>query len=187
MGRLLIVAFLGKVRDEHTAGHAHEVGVVMWLPLVFLAILSVIGGLGGKIPQFLIPGAAEEHHALTLTASLIALPLVGFALAFTLYSRGRNGDSVLKTIFGRFYYVVANKFYFDEAYGWLVARVQGGIAAVSEGIDRWVIQGVGMDGTAGVTRVVGAIVQRLQTGNIRAYSFGFAIGLSIIIYFLLIR
>ncbi len=187
MGRLLIVAFLGKVRDEHTAGHAHEVGSVMWLPLVFLAVLSVIGGLGDKIPQFIMPGAHEEPHAMALTLGLVAIPLIGFAIAYALYANNRNGDSVLKGIFGPLYYVVANKFYFDEAYGWLVSRVQGGIAAIAEALDRWVIQGIGMSGTAGVTRIFGGIVQRLQTGNIRSYAFGFAIGLSVILYYVLIH
>ena len=159
----------------------------MFLPLIFLAILSVIGGLGGKIPEFIHPGLTEEPHSIALTACLIALPLIGFAIAFALYGRGRNGDSVLKGMFGPAYYLVANKFYFDEAYGWLVARVQGGIAATAEAVDRWVIQGIGMGGTAGVTRILGGIIQRLQTGNIRSYAFGFAISLSVILYYVLIR
>jgi len=186
MGRLLLVAFLGKPRDEHYQ-HAREVGPVMFLPLVFLAILSVIGGWGGKIPHFISPELHDAHHNIVLTAGLLAIPAMGFVLAIALYANNRNGDSVLKGVFGPLYYVVANKFYFDEAYGWMVKHVQGTIAAVSEAMDRWVVQGVGIGGTAGAARAAGALVRRLQTGNIRVYAFGFAIGLSLILYLVLMR
>ena len=112
---------------------------------------------------------------------------IGFAIAIALYRGNRNGDSVLKGMFGPVYYLVANKFYFDEAYGWLVSRVQGTIAAIAESVDRWIIQGIGMGGMTFMTRVMGGIVQWLQTGNIRAYAFIFAMGLAAILYFVLLR
>src|SRR6185436_14982597 len=57
MARLVLVAFFGKERSE-SAHHAHESPMVMTGPLVFLAILTVVGGffgLGNVV-------AAEEHH-----------------------------------------------------------------------------------------------------------------------------
>ena len=45
MGRLYWITFFGKPGSDH-ADHAKETPIVMWLPLVVLAILSIAGGYG---------------------------------------------------------------------------------------------------------------------------------------------
>ncbi len=55
MGREVFVVFFGKPRDHHAYDHAHESPLVMTLPLVFLAVLSIIAGWQGKVPDFLGP------------------------------------------------------------------------------------------------------------------------------------
>ena len=46
MTRLFVVAFLGKHRSEN-AGHAQEVGPLMWVPLALLAVLAIFSGYAG--------------------------------------------------------------------------------------------------------------------------------------------
>src|SRR5512139_2268119 len=83
MFRALFMTFFGASRvDPHVAHHIHESPKVMTVPLMILAILSVIGGyvgiphvLGGanQIHEFLAPvvgggGAPKAHAGLTLIA-----------------------------------------------------------------------------------------------------------------------
>ncbi len=60
MTRCWMLTFWGKPRNDHVHEHAHEVPV-MWVPLVVLAILSVIGG-GGlmKVREFLKASMTEQ-------------------------------------------------------------------------------------------------------------------------------
>ena len=43
MTRCWMLTFWGKPRNQHLYDHAHETPI-MWLPLVVLAVLSIIGG-----------------------------------------------------------------------------------------------------------------------------------------------
>ncbi len=61
MGREVFVVFFGQPRDRHAYDHAHESPLVMTLPLVFLALLSIVAGWHGRIPDFLGPPLAEPR------------------------------------------------------------------------------------------------------------------------------
>jgi NADH-quinone oxidoreductase subunit L len=186
MGRQLFVVFFGKPRDHHAYEHAHESPAVMTLPLVFLAILSVIGGFGNKVSALWIPSAHQEHP-LGLTTLLIAVPLVGFGLAAKIYWRAEPSDAPLKNALGGFYGVIQNKFYFDEIYQWIVDNVQGTIAKLSEWFDLWILQRLGIGGLSLGTGLLGRTVRLLQTGNIGTYAFLFGLGVTLIIYWVVVR
>jgi NADH-quinone oxidoreductase subunit L len=82
MFRALFMTFWGESRvDEHVAHHIHESPKIMTIPLIILALLSIIGGyvgiphiLGGanRIHEFLAPvlgggaGPAKAHAGVTL-------------------------------------------------------------------------------------------------------------------------
>ena len=69
MFRLIFVAFFGKKRSNY---HAHESGWVMTLPLIILAVLSVVAGFvnsgwfyntfGQSFSTFIFFGEAEVPH-----------------------------------------------------------------------------------------------------------------------------
>ncbi|NKB87518.1 MAG: NADH-quinone oxidoreductase subunit L [Acidobacteria bacterium] len=62
MMRMLIMVFYGDSRmDEHTESHVHENPPVMTIPLIVLAILSIVGGYVG-IPANLRIGPLESLH-----------------------------------------------------------------------------------------------------------------------------
>ncbi|GAB4325575.1 MAG: hypothetical protein Kow0059_21670 [Candidatus Sumerlaeia bacterium] len=71
MFRLTFVTFTGQPRDPHRFAHAHESPLVMTVPLVVLAVLSVGSGYGHwferkvPVPSLAQYGAASvaEHHA----------------------------------------------------------------------------------------------------------------------------
>jgi len=185
MGREVFVVFFGKPRDQHAYDHAHESPLVMTLPLVFLAVLSVIGGWAGAVPRFLDPHAEVAHS--NLGYALLLVPLAGFSLAAMIYAKAEPSDAPVKRALGPVWTLVENKFYFDELYLWLVKYVQGTIAATCEFFDRWVLQRLGIGGLACTTSLAGRTLRLLQTGNIQGYAFLFGLGAVVIIYYVVVR
>jgi len=174
MTRLVVVAFLGKGRSE-AAGHAHEVGPVMALPLLLLAIPSVIGGYG----FFINPLLHVPHHdipALVPGAALTAFA-AGVALAFVLY-RGRETDPILIPLF-------RDKFRVDEAYAVLIRYTQELAAKVLDWADRWILDGLIVRGLSGLAWGAGYLLRCLQVGNLQAYAFLFGLGVVAVLYWAL--
>jgi NADH-quinone oxidoreductase subunit L len=61
MARCWMLTFWGKPRNQHLYDHAHE-APIMWLPLVVLAVLSVIGGKFLGVKDFLRAAVEESNH-----------------------------------------------------------------------------------------------------------------------------
>jgi NADH-quinone oxidoreductase subunit L len=182
--------------DSHSA-HAHgvhESPAIMTLPLIALAILSVIGGwvgipaaMGGhnEIEHFLepvfatgsVPAAASEGNAIGLAAISVLAALIGFGIAYLVYFKqpGRAARFAFK--FPAFYRVLENKFYVDEIYHAAIVTpllmftrlILGGL------IDKGVVNGSGALAGA-TTRGLGAVTRRIQSGNIRSYAGWLALG-----------
>ena len=188
MGREVFVVFFGKPRDHHAYDHAHESPAVMTLPLVFLAVLSVIAGWGDKLPEFIAGKIeVEANHPALLTAGLICVPVVGFLLAAAIYLKREPSDAPVKRALGPVWTLVENKYYFDELYALIIKYVQGTIAAVCELFDRWILQRLGIGGLSGGTNLLGRTVRLLQTGSIPGYAFLFGLGVTVIIYYVVVR
>lgn len=184
MARLYIVTFFGKPRSEE-AKHAHESPGVMIIPLVVLAVPSIIAGFAPKVHLFFTgemlnlhanhgEHAAHESGLLVLGVSVITI-VVGFALAFVLY-RNKDRDPLNMPL-------LANKFYFDEVYDGIVRYTQDRWAGVLSWIDRWVLDGVCVSGFSKVTWGIGYLVRFFQSGNLQGYSFLFGLGVVLLLYF----
>ena len=93
----------------------------------------------------------------------------------------------MKLALGKLWTLVENKFYFDEIYLWVVKYVQGTIATVCELFDRWVLQKLGIGGLSVGTGLLGRTMRLLQTGNIQSYAFLFGLGVTVIIYYVVVR
>jgi NADH-quinone oxidoreductase subunit L len=187
MGREVFVVFFGKPRDHHAYDHAHESPLVMTLPLVFLALLSIVAGWQGRVPEFLGPPHMAEHHSPLLTGGLIAVPLFGFLLAAKIYWKADPSDAPVKTALGKLWTLVENKYYFDELYAWIIKYVQGTIATVCDVFDRWILQRLGIGGLSVGTGLVGRTVRLLQTGSVSGYAFLVGLGVTVIIYYVVVR
>ena len=208
MGREVFVVFFGKPRWGHPvaqasvlAGHErpqagtlappthepHESPLVMTLPLIFLAILSIIAGWHSEVPHFLDPREEVAHHNPFLGYALLLVPLAGFALAAKIYLKPAPSDEPVRAALGKLWTVVQNKFYFDELYAWIVRYVQGTIATACDLFDRWILQRLGIGGLSVGTGALGRAVRLLQTGNIQSYAFLFGLGVTVIIYYVVVR
>jgi NADH-quinone oxidoreductase subunit L len=118
-------------------------------------------------------------------ASFIGLGAVtiGFILARSLY---RNAASdPLPAKLGGFATAMKNRFYFDEFYEATFIRAHDFIAAVMDWIDRWLVDWAGIGLVRGGTDITGRALRLVQTGNLQTYAFLFALGVAVVLYFVL--
>src|SRR6201988_1534728 len=175
MARLFIVAFLGTPRTE-TASHAHESPPVMTVPLLLLAIPSVIAGFP-PIEHIFFPMAGEAGPSIPAMLVSVAVFIAGIGAGFVLY-RGKNSDPVSVPLF-------ANRFYIEQFYSVLVKWTQDALAGVAAFVDRWIIDGGLVRGLGGTTWGFGFALRFLQIGNLQAYAFLFGFGVVLLLYLIL--
>jgi NADH-quinone oxidoreductase subunit L len=182
MTRLVIVTFFGKARADG-ADHAHEVPLLMLIPLVVLAVPSLIAGFhffGGTVLGENMPHHEGSMIGLTFFVSLATLVL-GVFFGWKIYN-GQDSDPLAHKPAAKLF---ANKFYFDELYAKGIKIVQDGFARILQLIDGLLIDGVGVRGTSGLAAGTGSLLRRLQVGNIQGYAFLFGLGVLLLVSFAL--
>jgi NADH-quinone oxidoreductase subunit L len=140
MFRLYAMTFLGKFRGTHEQEHhLHESPAAITIPLIILAILSVIGGWigvpevfmhgGHRLEEFLAPifaqsNAITEKHVLShqteyiLMGTSVALALIALLYAWNKFSKYEKVETE-ETGIGK---VLANKWYVDELYDKIIVQ-----------------------------------------------------------------
>jgi NADH-quinone oxidoreductase subunit L len=190
MGRLYWITFLGKPNSEH-ADHARETPFVMWLPLIVLAALSVIGGyqnapyikelfhaFDGNLEMLHHTEGYNAAHKLLLILGAAAW-VVGLGGSYVFYKAGSSVDNLEKhqpKLFGIFRKVL----FFDPLYNFYVAKIQNRVADIIDVLDKLIIQGVLVRGSAGILYVTGLFTRMLHGGNLQFYSFWIAIGVLVL-------
>jgi NADH-quinone oxidoreductase subunit L len=194
--RLFFVVFFGQEKSK-AASHAHESPAVMTLPLVALAVFAAIGGFIGITNSYGLQ-FAHEHETLSIAQQALEplhniVPMlcglgaaaVGIFTAFSLYKKATSDPLPAKL--GGLATAMKNKFWFDELYEATVIRLHDFIAAVSDWIDRWLIEGVCIGTVRGGTDLTGRALRLLQTGNLQTYAFLFVFGVAVLLYFVLVK
>ena len=181
MTRLVIVAFFGKNRTKD-ADHAHEVGPVMWVPLVILAVMAALSAYGFISSPLLARGHADighliHHFGLTAILSLTGL-VVGVGAAIFLY-KGKSKDPLSIPLF-------RDKFYLDELYLGMVRLFQDSVAAFLDFVDRFVIDPLVARFPAGLALGAGSVLRVFQVGNVQSYAFFFGVAVIALILFLIL-
>ena len=183
MTRLWIIAFLGEPKSEN-AEHAHENGPVMTVPLILLAVLSVVGGYAGFYPEVVgavidaIPHPDSAAHKTILIASLVAV-FAGYGISYFFYGAGAKEDR-LESAAKPLHTVLAEKFYFDHAYDWYVAKFQQRVASILHFTEQIALAGLIIRGMAGFAGLVGIGLKALHVGNIHIYVYWFIGGLALL-------
>lgn len=176
MTRAFVVTFLGNPRSKDS-DHAHEVGPLMFVPLLILAVLAVFGGykfMQGFAPA--VPEHAGEFHANFLfVVSLVAL-IIGAGAGFALY-KGKDRDPISIPLF-------RDRFKIDDFYDNVVVRyLQDAFAAIVHFFDEFLINGLIVGGSSRLAEGFGGLFRRVQSGNLQGYAFAFGIGVVLVIYF----
>jgi len=181
--RMVFMAFHGKPRfDPHHP--PHESPPVVTVPLVLLAIPSVLAGY--LIGDFVfgdyfgdsLPPPDPNYFGIWqfIEHGLVSLPfwlaLAGIATAWLLYMRRPDLPARVANFFGPAYSLVERKYGFDELYSWLLA---GGARNLGRGFwrggDQAVIDGMMVNGSARVVGWFSGVVRLLQTGLLNTYAF----------------
>ena len=212
MFRLLYMTFFGDYRgaeaeadahghsadahDAHGHGVPHESPMVMLVPLMILALLSLVGGLvgiGNRFENFLTPvfGSAESvetaSHSteLLLMAVSVAVALLGWWLAYLLYSKRPELPQKIADALNGLYVAVVHKYYVDELYAALFVKplIDGSTRILWQGVDRRVIDAAVNDAGDGA-RHVSDEARHMQSGNIRSYAGWIAAGSAGVIAFM---
>jgi len=197
MFRLVFVAFTGTAKST-TVEQAHDAPRIMSAPLLLLAVPSLLAGLWG-IDAFLERQFTSDAASVSSSwlermfvpfgaaplASLVGLGAVafGFSLAYALYA-----DAALDPLPQRFRTLsraMRNGFYFDEIYAKIIANTHEFLAGVANWFDQWIISGVAIRGLSGTADILSRILRQVQTGNLQTYAFLFAIGVALVLYFVL--
>ncbi len=202
--RLFFLTFHGKERmDEHTREHLHETPAVVTVPLMVLAIPSIVIGwlfvdavLFGDYFGSAIFVAAEHDVLGEMAASWpgpasffvqgfvhwpFFLGLAGFVIAWYLYIRRPELPEMIAARTRIVYDVLVRKYGFDELYQFLFA---GGAREVGGMLwrfgDRTLIDGLMVNGTAKAVGWFSSIARRVQSGFLYDYAFAMIIGLLVL-------
>ena len=108
---------------------------------------------------------------------------IGFVTARKFYHNATNDPLPAKL--GGLATAMKNRFYFDEIYEATFIRAHDFIAAVMDWIDRWLVDWAGIGLVRGGTDITGRALRLVQTGNLQTYAFLFALGVAVVLYFVL--
>ena len=199
MFRLFFLTFYGKFRGTHEQEHhLHESPKSMTIPLIVLAICSVLGGLLG-LPEFwhqtnwigehLDPIIKiknpsilthEVEWMLMGIASIAACAII--YIAYIIYmqknirplAEGAKMPGLQKLIY--------NKYYLDEFYDATIRKTLDWKANLFNYIDKHVLD-VFVNGVGDAVSGIGSVVRKLQTGHIGFYIFSMVMGIVLILFF----
>ena len=209
MMRLYLLTFEGEARAQREIRHQiHESPSSMTVPLIILAVLSVIGGYMG-LPEFMgkVIGVHDSNmfekflassvlveeikhlgdHAFghwTLVVFSIIAAFLGIILAFYVYVINPSipGSLVKSPAISFLYRGSYAKWFVDEIYHVLFVRTFVSLSTIAALFDIKVIDGA-VNGIARVIREMAAILRNAQTGILRFYAALMAIGaMAILIY-----
>jgi NADH-quinone oxidoreductase subunit L len=138
------------------------------------------GGESLSLGRQLIAPFTTAPMAATLGLLAVA---IGFYGAYSLYF-GAVADP-LPARLGVVARWMRDRFYLDELYEATFIRFHDSLAAVADWIDRWLIAGMGVRGLHGTTEIFGRILREMQTGNLQTYAFLFALGVALVLLFML--
>ena len=177
--------------------HIYEAGPVMTVPLIILAVLSVIGGLIGSYAIFGLPnahpfesflatvftGVATPQASIGLawvsTGLSIGLALLGILGAWALYGKGfryRENKNPL-------YQFAFHKYYVDEALETVLLRpVLWSGREFSRYLEGDVLDG-GSRGIGWLFRGLSSALRRLQSGYVRNYALAILVGVVLIVLY----
>ena len=202
MFRLYFLTFHGKFRGTHEqAHHLHESPKSMTIPLMVLAVLSVVGGwigipevLGGHhfLEEFLAPVFENSsfrlvHHMSHTTeywlmGGATVVMLMFLWAAYTTYVKNNTLPDAEGAELKPTHKLIYNKYWIDELYENVFTKP---LNFISEGlhklVDNQIVDGI-VNGVGSAVTWVSGSVRLIQTGNIGFYVFVMVISIVLILF-----
>jgi len=198
MTRQVIMVFYGEARwhdahEDHGAHgdfEPHESPTIMLIPLVVLAVLSVVGGAINlpfnahteRLTSWLEPvlGVHESDTAkLPFALIAVAIALLGIAASIMIYSKHKA-----KPVEPQF---LAEGWYYDAA----VSGFMGGPGRAGFNAIAWFDANIVDGAVNGIAHVVRGTAQRfrtVQSGNVRNYAAAIGVGVVLLLaWFVIVR
>jgi NADH-quinone oxidoreductase subunit L len=207
MFRLMGLTFWGNFRGpKEIWDKVHESPAVMTIPLILLAIPSVLLGLalglpfgdsviGGWLHPVFEEGLELLHHEESafniagvdgvLILASVSIAAVGIAIAWRLFGAELGGIRIgarperVRELSARvpfLYRASLNKWWFDDLNHLIFIVIGGRVAAASWWFDREVVDGT-VNALGRVTLQTGRGLRQVQTGRVQNYALGIALGL----------
>jgi len=180
MFRLLFITFTGQFRGtEEQKHHLHESPAAMTIPLILLAVLSIIGGLvgipdvlmqgGDKLSEFLSPvipiKTSEVVHSTELSLMALSTVLVIIAMIIAWIRFRKYSYSESKGL-GK---VLENKWYVDELYEKLIINPLNKLGVFLNSIfERKVVDGL-VNGVGKLVNYGSRQLRLIQSGQVGNY------------------
>ncbi|MBD0365577.1 MAG: NADH-quinone oxidoreductase subunit L [Flavisolibacter sp.] len=194
MFRLLFITFNGHFRgSEEQRHHIHESPAAMTIPLIVLAVLSIIGGFvgvpelfmhgGERIAEFLAPVVPTAEHQVAhstewvLVGLTTAVAIIAIIIAWVRYRTYRDEQRNALTT------AMENKWYVDEFYDTVIVKPVQKLS----GFANTYIERLGIDAIVnGIGRLInygGRQMRWLQSGQVGSYVLLMVI--SMLVFFVL--
>ena len=183
MTRQVILVFFGEQRWDEDV-HPHESSWTMTLPLCLLAGAAIVGG-GINLPlvkewlvleHFLEPIFAHPHHFSSGTSTKVVLAVIsvvigvsGITIATLAWLFRRIPTEQLEPEF------LENAMYVDSTYARVVSGPGTSSFQKAADFDKGVVDGA-VNGVGVTVRKLGQLIQPAQSGYMRNYATGVAIG-----------
>jgi len=209
--RMYFLVFHGKERmDEHTRHHLHETPKVVTIPLILLAIPSVVVGaifigpmLFGDFFNDSITVAAEHDVLAKLGAGYHGvwgfvvhgiqgpafwLALCGVITAWALYMKWTHIPGLIQSRFSAIHTILDNKYGFDRFNEVVFAGGARGLGQIFWKLgDVTLIDGWVVNGSARLVGWFSGVARHVQTGYLHHYAFVMVIGFLALLTWIVIR
>jgi len=209
MFRLYFLTFEGKERFGHEK-HPHESPKLMTVPLIVLAVLSIIGGFigipeifsgqhGNLFHSWLEPVFKNANRKLAFYGShshfqeillmVVSVCAASASILFARYVYLKRPSVAVKTSqrFAGIYKILLNKYYVDETYDALVVNP---IKKSSESFlwkiaDNKIIDGM-VNGAASLVNFLSDNIKKMQTGIAQFYAIVMMLGIVVALFWIML-
>jgi NADH-quinone oxidoreductase subunit L len=207
--RIVSLTFFGEERFSKDI-HPHESPKVMTVPLIILAILSVIGGFigvpevfsgehGNLFHTWLAPVFEPAHQAmnieahgshateLVLMAISVVLALIGIYAAYKIYTVRKDIAEKFAVKFKGIYNLLLNKYWVDEAYDAAVVNPikKGSDKVLWRFSDDKIIDGT-VNGLAKLVDFIASIIRKFQNGIAQFYAVIMVLGIAAVFFWIIL-
>lgn len=183
MFRLYFSIFWGK--DTHYHHTPHESPWSMLIPMLFLAVMSIIPGWTQILPftEWLTPDKKGIHWHLDPVMATVAssVGILGIIIAYVFYKKPTEYPAKISAAFGNLYRWVFNKFYIDELYLFITKKIIfQRISTPFAWFDKKVVDGT-MEGIGNKTASLSNVIKGIQSGKVQDYAFAFIGGVIVLV------